>query len=346
MGTTTKREVAANCGMVKGDTRGLIMTTWTKLGTVCGGVVAAWLMSVAVVAAADVTFQHRDDRVDVMLDGKPFTSYIFAGYAKPILYPVLGPGGIPMTRSYPVEEGVAGEATDHVHHESLWFTHDEVNGVDFWAHRPDGEGRHARIVQQSMPVCEDGVIVTENAWTAPDGTVVLTDTRRFVFGGDDAERTIDVDVTLHASEGDVHFGDTKEGTMAIRVRTPLQLKDGSGSAGAAGHIRTSEGLVDGDAWGKRAKWVDYFGVIDGTPAGIALFDHPENLRHPTRWHARDYGLFTANPFGVKHFTGNEDETGGYTLPSGKDLTLRYRFVFHGDVDARDLETQWKAWAGR
>ena len=322
------------------------MTNWAKSVTVCGLLAAALAAPVTALIAAEVTFQNRDDRVDVLLDGKPFTSYIHTGYAKPILYPVLGPGGIPMTRSYPVEEGVEAEATDHVHHESLWFTHDEVNGVDFWAHRPDSEGRHARIVQKSMRVTDDGAIVSENAWLAPDGKAVLTDTRVYRFDGDENERTIDISVTLHASEGEVHFGDTKEGSMAIRVRTPLQLKDGSGSSGAAGHIRTSEGLVDGDAWGKRARWVDYFGEIDGVPVGIALFDHPENLRHPTRWHARDYGLFTANPFGVKHFTGNDSEPGGYTLAAGADLPLRYRFLFHGETDASDLERQWKAWAGR
>ena len=135
--------------------------------------------------------------------------------------------------------------------------------------------------------------------------------------------------------------------MAIRVRTPLQLKNSSGSVGAAGHIRTSEGLADGDAWGKRARWVDYFGEVEGKAVGVAIFDHPENLRHPARWHARDYGLFTANPFGVKHFTGNESEPGGHTLAAGDSLTLKYRFVFHGgDVEADDLEKQWKAWAGR
>lgn len=325
------------------------MATWAKAAAaVCGIAVAvSGLAGLSAAAAAEVTFTKHDDRVDVLLGGKPFTSYIFRGYAKPILYPVMGPSGVPMTRSYPVEKGVAGEATDHVHHESLWFTHDEVNGVDFWAHRPDDQGRSPRIVQRAMPVCEDGVIVTENAWTAPDGSVVLTDTRRFVFAGDASERTIDVEVTLHASEGKVHFGDTKEGTMAIRVRTPLQLKDGSGSEGAAGHIRTSEGLADGEAWGKRARWVDYYGEIEGVPVGIALFDHPENLRHPARWHARDYGLFTANPFGIKHFDASASEPGGYTLPAGDDLTLRYRFVFHGgDVDGDDLEQQWKAWANR
>lgn len=326
----------------------------TRLPVSCNPPTAAIVVALAFAVAGigtalagSITLEKRADRVDVLVDGEPFTSYIFTGYAKPILYPVLGPGGIPMTRSYPIEKDVEGEATDHVHHESLWFTHDEVNGVDFWGHRPDAEGRGPRIVQRAMPVCEDGVIVTENDWTAPDGTVVLSDTRRVSFAADERQRTIDIEVTLHASAGEVHFGDTKEGTMAIRVRTPLQLKDGSGSSGAAGHIRTSEGLTDGEAWGKQARWVDYFGEIDGTPVGIALFDHPDNLRHPTRWHARDYGLFTANPFGVKHFTGDDSEPGGYTLSAGEILTLRYRFVFHGgDVDADGLDQQWKAWAGR
>ena len=323
------------------------MSTWKLVAVVLCGVAGLVVQTGGQTAAAEVRFQKQDDRVDVTLDGKPFTSYIFSGYAKPILYPVIGPDGVPMTRSFPVEKGVEGEANDHPHHESLWFTHDEVNGVDFWAHKPDDEGRTPRIVQKSMPVCEDGVILTDNAWTAPDGQVVLTDTRRYVFAGDADQRTIDIQVVLHASEGDVHFGDTKEGTMAIRVRTPLQLKDSSGSTGAAGHIRTSEGLADSEAWGKRARWVDYFGEVEGAAVGVAIFDHPENLRHPARWHARDYGLFTANPFGVKHFTGNDSEPGGYTLPAGEDLTLRYRFVFHrGDVDVGVLDSQWKAWAGR
>jgi hypothetical protein len=323
------------------------MSTWKLVAVVLCGVAGLVVQTGGQTAAAEVRFQKQDDRVDVTLDGKPFTSYIFSGYAKPILYPVIGPDGVPMTRSFPVEKGVEGEANDHPHHESLWFTHDEVNGVDFWAHKPDDEGRTPRIVQKSMPVCEDGVILTDNSWTAPDGQVVLTDTRRYVFAGDADQRTIDIQVVLHASEGDVHFGDTKEGTMAIRVRTPLQLKDSSGSTGAAGHIRTSEGLTDAEAWGKRARWVDYFGEVEGAAVGVAIFDHPENLRHPARWHARDYGLFTANPFGVKHFTGNDSEPGGYTLPVGEDLTLRYRFVFHGgDVDVGVLDSQWKAWAGR
>lgn len=324
------------------------MSRWAKAAVAVCGIAASVWGAMPIAVAGEVSFQLQDDRINVLLDSEPFTSYIFRGYAKPILYPVLGPGGVPMTRSFPVEEGVEGEATDHVHHESLWFTHDEVNGVDFWAHRPDDQGRSPRIAQKAICVRQDeGVIVSENAWTAPDGQVVLTDTRRFAFDGDASERTIDVEVTLHASHGDVHFGDTKEGTMAIRVRTPLQHKDAGGSTGAAGHIRTSEGLVDGDAWGKRARWVDYFGEVDGQAVGIALFDHPGNLRHPTRWHARDYGLFTANPFGVHHFTGNEADAGGHTLPAGENLTLRYRFVFHGgDVDADDLESQWKAWAHR
>lgn len=323
------------------------MSTWKLVAVVLCGVAGLVVQTGGHTAAAEVRFQKQDDRVDVTLDGKPFTSYIFSGYAKPILYPVIGPDGVPMTRSFPVEKGVEGEANDHPHHESLWFTHDEVNGVDFWAHKPDDEGRTPRIVQKSMPVCDDGVILTNNAWTAPDGKVVLTDTRRYVFDGDADQRTIDIQVVLHASEGDVHFGDTKEGTMAIRVRTPLQLKNSSGSTGAAGHIRTSEGLADAEAWGKRARWVDYFGEVEGAAVGVAIFDHPENLRHPARWHARDYGLFTANPFGVKHFTGNDSEPGGYTLAAGDDLTLRYRFVFHGgDVDAGVLDSQWKAWAGR
>ena len=70
------------------------------------------------------------DKYRVEIDGKLFTEYITKGYNKPVLYPVIGPHGVSMTRNYPFKT-VKGEATDHVHHASLWFTHGEVNGISF-----------------------------------------------------------------------------------------------------------------------------------------------------------------------------------------------------------------------
>jgi hypothetical protein len=178
-----------------------------------------------------------------------------------------------------------------------------------------------------------------------DGTVVCTDATRLVFGGDATTRTIECTVTIHADHGPLVFGDTKEGTMGIRVPTPLQLKDLNGSKGAAGHCTNSEGQRDDDVWGKAARWVGYWGPIGGKTVGIAVLDHPDNLRHPTHWHARDYGLVAANPFGLHDFTGAAKGTGDHTIPAGGSLTLRYLFVFHeGDSEAAGIEDRWQRWA--
>ena len=133
--------------------------------------------------------------------------------------------------------------------------------------------------------------------------------------------------------------------MALRVHHALQLKDLDGSKGAAGSIVTSEGLKNAEAWGKPARWIDYSGPIEGRRVGIAIFDHPTNLRHPTHWHARDYGLFAANPFGLHDFTGAPAGAGDFTIPEGDSLALRYRFVFHeGDAEAAGIDRRWRnAW---
>ena len=318
----------------------------------------------AAIIPKKIDLARQSDRVVVTLDGQPFTEYVFQGHAKPILFPILGPGGVGMTRSWPMVEGVAGEPHDHPHHESLWFMHGNVNGVDFWMHKPDAahDGATPRVEQTEIVRSEGGptgILETRNRWLAADGTVVCTDTRRITFAGDEHARTIDYAITIHADHGELLFGDTKEGTMAIRVHPALQSRDKNGSQGAAGTIVNSEGQRNDDAWGQPARWVDYSGPIpdaDGTPRhlGIAVFDHPHNLRHPTRWHARDYGLFAANPFGVRDFTakggqasgavvaGGPPRAGDYRLAAGDSLTLRYLFIFHegGAADAR-LEERFR-----
>jgi hypothetical protein len=251
-----------------------------------------------------------------------------------------------------MEEGVAGEPHDHPHHESVWFSHGIVNGIDFWissplalkpAARADDRVEHVELLTASGG--DEGVIEARNRWLTADGTQVCSDTRRLVFGGDDTARTIDYRITIHADHGAVTFGDTKEGTMALRVHHALQLKDVDGSTGAAGHCLNSEGQRDADVWGKAARWVGYWGPIDGAVMGIAMLDHPANLRHPSHWHARDYGLFAANPFGLHDFTKAPKGSGDHVIPAGGSLTLRYLLVFHrDDPETAGIEARWQAWA--
>jgi len=301
-------------------------------------------------ASAKVVLARHDDRVAVTVDGEEFTSYRFTGHDKPILSPLRAPGGVPLTRSWPIEKGVAGEPEDHPHHESLWFTHGSVNGHDFWAPRahgagPDGPIPHVEHV--SIDRCESGetaILETTSRWVDADSKPVLTEHRTMVFSADETARSIDVTLKLVADAGPVTFGDTKEGSFALRVRPQLQPKDFNGSQGASGRLINSEGLVDAAAWGKRARWVDYSGTVDGKAYGIAMLDHPFNLRHPTWWHAREYGLSGANPFGIHDFAGEPEGAGNFTIPEGETLVLRYLVVFHAGVaEEAGIDRRWTMW---
>jgi hypothetical protein len=234
-----------------------------------------------------------------------------------------------------------GEEHDHPHHRSLWFAHGAVNKHDFWSEQK----AFGKIVHQDFQEVKsgkkEGVIRSRNQWVAADGAVVCTDERtlRFYNPGRARERVFDFDITLKASNGDLTFGDTKEGTMAVRLAETMRLKGKVGQ----GHIVNSAGVRDGQTWGKRADWCDYYGPVQGKTVGIAIFDHPQNPRHPTWWHVRDYGLFAANPFGQHDFESLPDKTAGHlTVPAGQSVTFRYRFYLHeGDEQQAKVAERYK-----
>ena len=282
-----------------------------------------------------VTIHELEGKLRIEIGGKLFTEYLFADTPKPICYPVIGPQGLAMTRNYPMKRGVAGESKDHPHHRSLWFTHGEVNGISFW-HESEAAGQ---IVHEELLKLESGsaraTIQSRARWVGPDGKAVCTDTRTMGFEAAAEGRIIDFEITVHASHGKLTFGDTKEGTMGIRTHPNLRLSNNPehGVTTANGQAINSEGHRDKDLWGKRAKWVDYWAEIKGHVVGVAIFDHPDNPRHPTWWHARDYGLVAANPFGVHNFEKKPKGTGDLVIPAGDSVTFRYRFLFHeGDAD--------------
>ncbi len=296
------------------------------------------------VGAADSwTVVEEDGKLRVLTNGKLFTQYHFTGYAKPILYPILGPHQIGMTRNYPMQE-IKGEAHDHPHHKSMWFTHGAVGGVDFWGEGP-GTGTivHDRLVK-AVGGEDQAQICSTNRWLASDGRVVCTDSRELLFFELPDARGIDWKITIHASAGELLFGDTKEGMMGIRTHPNLRLRNApdQGVTTAVGQAINSQGERGGKIWGQRADWLDYWGRIDGRSVGIAIFDHPDNPRHPSWWHAREYGLVAANPFGVHHFEQKPDGTGDLTLPAGASITFRYRFLFHeGDVEQANIAERYR-----
>jgi hypothetical protein len=278
------------------------------------------------------------ERVEITIDGEPFTIWHLTD--QPYLHPLLGPSGKELTRAYPFEER-AGEPRDHPHHRSLWFAHGAVDGLDFWSGvgplvRPTGLTGH-----ESGP--ERGSFEVTDDWIAPDGRVVCRDRRHFEAYVEHDARGLDVDVTLLATEAGLTLGDTKEGTFALRLASGLTV---DGSEGRA-RLTNSEGLQDAAAWGQRARWVLAQGVVDGEPAAVAVMDHPQNLRHPTTWHARTYGLLAANPFGLSEFEGAPKGAGEFHLEPGGALRLRYRvLLFAGVPRAERLDELWTDFASR
>ena len=288
-----------------------------------------------------VKITELPDKVRVEIGGQLFTEYHYQGAPHLYYYPVLNAAGLAMTRHYPMKKDLPDEANDHPHHRSLWFSHGSVSGVDFWSESPKaGKIVHDKFLEMKSGQ-DTGWIKSQNKWIAPDGKVVCTDETVFRVHNRANDRLFDFEITLKAPpDSEVVLGDTKEGTMGIRIAETMRLKGKVGK----GHIVQSTGVRDGDTWGKRAEWCDYYGPVNGKIVGIAIFDHPRNHAHPTWWHVRDYGLFAANPFGVHDFENKpaEPRAGDRTIPPGKSLTFRYRFYIHdGDEKQGQVAERYK-----
>jgi hypothetical protein len=290
-----------------------------------------------------INVQHTEAGLRVLADGELFTVYRWAGFPKPVLYPVNGPHGHGLTRDWPMQSDTDDEAHDHPHHQSLWFAHGKVNGISFW-HRRDDSGiiKHDKLL--STRSGDDALIKTRNRWLGPDGDLVCTEVRTIRFDTVEAARVIDYTLTLQALPNEtLHLGDTKEGTMGIRTTPELRLTQSKGAKNVNGQAINSQGVTGQSVWGERAKWVNYWGKVKGDPVGVAIFDHPDNPRHPTWWHARHYGLIAANPFGISYFDEKPRGTGDMTIPEGGSLTFRYRFLFHkGDHQSANIAEQYEA----
>ena len=290
-----------------------------------------------------------EDRVRVELGGQLFTEYIFKDGPRPYLYPVLAADGTQLNRDFPMKKGVPEAEEDHPHHRSLWFTHGAVNGIDFWT---DGATKGLIVSESVEPSTAGGVgtIRARNRWNAPDGKLVLTDETTIRFQAIPDGRLLDYEVTLQAPAGQaVVFGDTKEGSMAIRLVQWLTAphRFGGKAGTTAGRIVNDSGQLQGATWGKKSTWVDYNSDKDGKTYGVAMFDHPKNPRHPTWWHVRDYGLFAANPFGQHDFESlpAQPKAGDLTIAPGTSVTFRWRFYFHfGDEKAAKVAERFADYA--
>jgi hypothetical protein len=266
--------------------------------------------------------------ISVTIGGRLFATYDPDGEPRPHVVEVLSVAGQRLTRST-TPGGHPEGSDDHPHHKGVWWGHRSVNGADVWTEFP-GHGRIVRRGEVRQHVSDTVHEIAHDAdWLDADGAVLLGESRilRAHAPLDDGSQALDLDATLTATAGTVKLADTKEaGLVAVRVNPAMEERRG-------GRIETSTGAVgEAAAWGTQGTWCDYSGVVDGDAAGIAVFDHPENPRHPTFWHVRDYGLLAANPFGWSDFLPDLETDGAMILDAGESVRFRYRLLTHrGDA---------------
>jgi hypothetical protein len=308
-------------------------------------ILSALALLAAPAVSQTVTLTQGDTGLRIDVDGQLFTEYVTKDVPRPFFYPIIGGTGENLVRNYPMKPDVEGEAKDHPHHKGLWFTHGSVNGIDFWGEVKDyGRQQHLSFGDIKAEGAR-ATFTTESRWVTAGGKPVLTDSRAFTITAlPNGEKLLDYDITLKATEGEVLFGDTKEGSMAIRLTPPFSFKTGN-DTGQAYNTQNDKGKK---VWGQRAPWVCYYAPdSQGRTMGVAVFEHPTSFRAPTWWHARDYGLLAANPWGIHDFEGKKDEKnlGEHKIEKGGSLTLRYRFYFaNGKPKPEGLEQRFKAYS--
>lgn len=321
-------------------------------------------------AKLELKVLENQSRVEVWMDEELFTSYRFESQLhKPVLYPIFAPGGMLVTRGFPLEPR-SSERVDHPHHVGLWLNFGDVNGFDFWnnssAIPEEKKGAYGRIVHRELLRAEiiegKGFLEVEMDWIAPDtdqAEILLSEQTSYVFQAWDNIRVIDRFTRLTALADRVVFTDNKEGMLAIRVDRafelpsdrPVRLTDESGkprekaelnNEGVSGWYRNSGGIEGKEVWGKRALWVKLGGKKEGQDVSMVLMDHPDNEGFPACWHAREYGLFSINNLGSKVF--NEDyKRYTYSLSKGEALTFRHRFVLAaGDLSEESIQEVYQA----
>jgi hypothetical protein len=304
----------------------------------------------------------KEKKINIFIGDKLFTSFLYPdSLEKPVLYPLHAANGTIVTRGFPLDTQ-PGDPTDHPHHVGVWFTFENVNGLDFWnnSYAIPKEKKYLYGWIKTDKILETsggskGILSYHANWTNQQNEVLLEETTRLEFSGTLHQRTIDR-ITVLTADTTILLADAKDGLYGIRLAHALQIptdkdqefKDDKGNVtvvkGGTDHISngnylTSEGKEGDSAWSTRARWCKVYGKMGNDSISIAIIDHPENPNYPTFWHARGYGLFAANPLGEKIFT-NGKTAKNLQLKKGESVTFRFRIIIDdGDktISPRELD---------
>jgi hypothetical protein len=272
------------------------------------------VLSFAASGSADspATFVRGESRLLIKVNGSEFATYVWNDptVKRPYFSQVHSPRGVQVTRTFPPVEG--RDATDHATmHPGLWLAFGDISGTDFW--RNKGVVRHAGFVEEPVADPQGGRFAVRNMYESNDQRVFEEVCR------------IRLRVTPHGNlivwesgfsgAEDFAFGDQEEMGLGIRVATDLTVTHG-------GVITSSDGRKnEKEVWGRQADWCDY----SGRGVGIMLMPDPGNFRR-SWFHARDYGLLVANPFGRQAFTKGEPSR--VVVKRGETLSLRFGVLVH------------------
>ena len=317
------------------------------------------LFSQSVEKQIHITAVAGEKKIAIMVGNQPFTEFIFPdSLEKPVLYPIYAPDGQIITRGFPVAPR-PGEPTDHPHHLGLWFNYENVNGLDFWnnsfAIPSDRKHLYGRIKTTGIEQTKSGkkgILTYKANWVDQQGNILLSETTTFIFSADDHQRTIDRSTLLIAQQ-DVSLEDAKDGLLGLRVAHQLELPsketrqftDNKGNVtsvtansgpAVTGNYLTSEGKQGDSAWATRGVWCLLYGKMGDDTISIAMVDYPGNPGYPTFWHARGYGLFSANPLGQKIFSNGKLAL-HYKLKKGESASFRYRIIIAADKNRISTE---------
>lgn len=311
----------------------------------------------------------NEKSVEIRIAGKHFSNFIYPdNLEKPVLYPIKAANGELLTRGFPLDSR-PGERVDHPHHVGLWLNYESVNGLDFWNNSynipAEKKSRYGWIrnvkIESIKSGKKNGRLSYSANWENEAKQVLLKEQTTFIFSGQADSRTIDRITTLTALKEPVVFKDVKDGMLGIRLTKELEFAsdkveeftDSQGNVtkvsasgnGANGNYLSSTGTKGSGVWGTRANWCMLYADKAAQPLSVTMIDHPMNPGYPTYWHARDYGLFAANPLGQEIFSNGKEKL-NFSLKPGEKVTFRYRIlVVSGKLpNAEELDEQAKNFA--
>jgi hypothetical protein len=282
----------------------------------------ALVTAARLVAAEGFAVNERPEKLVITHGSQPVAEYVFRDdkILRPYFTKVHAPSGAQVTRNHPP---IAGQdAADHdLMHPGIWLAFGDVSGHDFW--RNKGRIEHVRFRDAPKVDGERLTFATESRLVTEPGKPVCGLVSEFRLTANSSGWLLAWSATIPANAGDVTFGDQEEMGFGARVATPLAEKNGGTIVNSAGQ-RTA-----GKTWGQAAAWCDYFGQIDGKPAGITLMAGPKNFRE-SWWHNRDYGLMVANPFGREAMKRGANSA--VVVKRGESLTLDFAACLHSADD--------------